>query len=114
MQRPKLFCARRMNIAKDQHVFESILTPSLISASAFESPWILERAKEHVPQRDIREVVGVMTELMVNPIRFRSLEDIADPRGRVDVPMIEEFTDRDQNCVISSGADASTKEWIDD
>src|SRR6476620_1266719 len=49
MQRPKLFCAGRMNIAKEQHVFESILTPSLITASAFECLRIFERAKEHVP-----------------------------------------------------------------
>jgi hypothetical protein len=114
MQRRQLFCAGRMNIAKKQHVFESILAPPLISASAFEFLWIFERTEEHVPQRNIREVVGVMTELVVNPMRFRSLEDIADPRGRVDVPMIEEFTDRDQNCEIASGAYASTKEWIDD
>jgi hypothetical protein len=31
MQSRELFCARRMNIAKDQHVFESILAPSLIN-----------------------------------------------------------------------------------
>jgi hypothetical protein len=45
----KLVCAGRMNIAKEQHVFESILAPSLITASAFECLRIFERAKEHVP-----------------------------------------------------------------
>jgi hypothetical protein len=49
MQRRKFFCAGRVNIAEEQHVFESILAPPLISATAFECLWISERAKEHVP-----------------------------------------------------------------
>ena len=49
MQRRKLFCAGCMNIAEEQHVFESILAPPLISALAFECLWISKRAKEHVP-----------------------------------------------------------------
>src|SRR5260370_33875106 len=37
MQSRDLFYARRMNIAKDQHVFESVLAPRYITASSFET-----------------------------------------------------------------------------
>jgi hypothetical protein len=49
MQSSQPFCAGRMNIAKEQHVLESILAPSLITALAFECLRIFERPKEHVP-----------------------------------------------------------------
>ena len=112
MQSRKLFGARRMNIAKEQHVFEPILAPSLIPTFAFECLGIFEGAKEHVPYWDIREVIGVMTKLMMNPMRFRPLENEANPRRRFDVPMIEEFSHCDQNGIIPSGAHAGAKQWI--
>ena len=111
MQRRKFLCAGRVNIAEKQHLFEPILAPPLVSASTFECLWILEGAKEHVPQRDVREVIGVMTKLMMNPMRFRSLEKEANPRRRFDIPMIEELSDRDQNGVITSGAHTGTEQW---
>jgi hypothetical protein len=111
MQRRKFFCAGRVNIAEEQHVFESILAPLFVSASTFESLWILEGAKEHVPQRDVREVVGVMTKLMMNPVRLRPLEKETNPRRRFDIPMIEKLSDRDQNGVITSGAHTGPKQW---
>ena len=49
VQRRELLCASRMNITKEQHVFESIFAPLLISALAVECLRIFERAKEHVP-----------------------------------------------------------------
>src|SRR5438477_3720305 len=82
MQSRELFCSGRMNIAKEQHVFESILAPSLITASAFECLRIFECAKKHVPEWDVREVVSVMTELMMNAMRFRPLENKAHPGRR--------------------------------
>jgi hypothetical protein len=112
MQSRNLFCAGRMNIAEEQHVFEPILAPSLIPTFAFECLGIFEGAKEHVPYWDIREVVGVMTKLMVNTMRFRSLENEAKPRRRFNVPMIEEFSDCDQNGIIPSGAHAGSKQWV--
>ncbi len=112
MQRRKLFCAGRVNIAEEQHVFESILAPSLITALAFECLRIFERAKEHVPYRDVGEVIGVMTELMMNPMRFRPLEKKANPGGRFDIPMVEELPDCNENGVITSGADAGAKQWV--
>lgn len=112
MQSRKVFCAGRVNIAKEQHVFEPVLAPPLVSASAFECLWILERAKKHVPQRDVREVVGVMTKLMMNSMRFRALENEANPRRRFDIPMIKELSDCDQDRVITSGARAGAKQWI--
>jgi hypothetical protein len=92
-----------MNIAKDQHVFEAIFAPSFISALAVECLRIFECAKEHVPNWDVREVVRVMTELMMNPMRFRALENKADPGGRFDIPMLEELPEGDENGVIATG-----------
>jgi hypothetical protein len=53
-----------------------------------------------------------MTELMMNPMRFRPLEKKADPRGRFDIPMVEELPDCDENGVITSGVDAGAKQWV--
>jgi hypothetical protein len=55
-----------------------------------------------------------MMELMMDPMRFGPLKNKADPRGRFDIPMIEEFSDCDQNGVITSGADAGAEQWIHD
>ena len=53
-----------------------------------------------------------MTELMMNPMRFRALENKANPGRRFDIPMIEELPDSDQKSVIPSGVDAGAKQWI--
>jgi hypothetical protein len=68
MQTRQLVGSRRVNIAEKKHVFESILAPPLVAASRFECFWILERAEQHVPDRDVRKVVGVMTKLVMNPM----------------------------------------------
>ena len=109
MQRRELFRAGCMNISKNKHVLETIFTPALVPAAAFKFPRIFERAKKHVPNRNVREVVCVMAELMMNPMRFWSLENKTEPRGSFDIPMIEEFPDRDKDCVIASGADAAAE-----
>jgi hypothetical protein len=101
-----------MNITKDQHVFKPILTPSLVAAAPPECVGIFERAKEYVPKGNVREVVGVMAELMMDPMRFGPLENEAEPRGSFDVPMIEKFADCNQNGVITSGANAGAKQRI--
>jgi hypothetical protein len=112
MQRRELFYAGRMNITKDQHVFEPILAPNLVPAAPSECLGIFERAKEYVPKRNVREVVSVMMELMMDSMRFGSLENEAEPRRSFDVPMIEKFADCNQNGVITSGANAGTKQRI--
>ena len=101
-----------MNISKNQHVFESILAPTLVAAPSFECLRIFEGAKEHVPERNVREVVCVMAKLMMDPVRFWPLENETNPRGRFDIPMIEELPDCDENGVITSSADAGAKQWI--
>lgn len=89
-----------------------ILTPLLVSASAFECLRILERAEEHVPQRNVREVVGVTTKLMVNPMRFRPLKNKTNPRRRFDIPMIEKLPDCNENGVVTSCVHTGAKQWI--
>ena len=112
MQRCELFDTGRMNIAKYQHVFEPILTPNLIAAASSECLGIFEGAKEYVPKRNVREVVGVMAELMMDAMRFGPLENEAESRGSFDVPMVEEFRDCDENGVIAGSTDAGAKQWI--
>lgn len=112
MQSRKFFGAGRVNVSKEQHVFEPTLAPPFVAASAFKCFWILERAKEHVPQRDVREVVSVMTKLMMNPMGFRPLENEADPRRCCDVPMIEKLPAGDQNGVVRSGTHGGAEQRI--
>ena len=66
MQRRELFRAGGVNIAKGEHVLESIFTPTLIPATTSKLLWVLEGAEDHIPDRNVGEVVGVMSELMVN------------------------------------------------
>src|ERR1700675_495701 len=112
MQRRQLLHAWHMNISKNQHVLESILAPTLVAAPSLECLRIFEGAKEHVPERNVREVVCVMTELMMDPMRFWPLENETNPRWRFDIPMIEKFSQRDEHSVISSCADAATEQRI--
>ena len=66
MQRLKLFGARCMDIPKNEHVFKTIFPPILVTAASLELLWILEGAKQHVPNGDVREVVGVVAKLMMD------------------------------------------------
>ena len=112
MQRRAILHLGRMNVAKNQHVFESFFAPALVAAAALECFRIFESAKEDVPQWNVREVVGMMTELMVDPMRLWPLENEPNPRRRFDVPMVEEFSYGDENRVITGSADADSKQWI--
>jgi hypothetical protein len=55
-----------MNVSKGDHVFESILAPIVETAAADETMWVDECPEEHVPNRQVGEVVGVMAELMMD------------------------------------------------
>jgi hypothetical protein len=79
MQTCELFYTGRMNITKDQHVFEPILTPNLIAAPYTKCLGIFECSKEYVPKWNVREVVGVMAELMMDAMRFWPLENETEP-----------------------------------
>ena len=98
-----------MNIPKSEHVLEPIFPPTLVAAVSSELFRILKCAEENVPQRDVRKVVGMMAELMMDAVRFWPLEDESKPRRRVDVPVIKEFTDRNKNCVVSRGSNAAAE-----
>jgi hypothetical protein len=98
-----------VHISKNQHVFKSILAPTLVTAPTFKFLRIFECPKEHVPKRNIREIICVMAELMMHAMRFGPLENKTEPSGSLDIPMIEEFADCDKDSVIASGADAAPK-----
>jgi len=101
-----------VNVAKKQHVSESILAPTLVAALPLEFVWIFKCAKEHVPKWNVRKIIGVVTELMMDAVRFGPLKKVTNPRRRSDVPMVEEFPHRDENGVIAGGADGSAKQRI--
>ena len=94
---------------KDEHVFKAVFPPVLVTAAALELRRIPERAEKNVPDREIRKVVRVMPELMVNAVRFGPLKKKSNPRGSINVPVIEEFADGNRNGVIAGGCDTASK-----
>jgi hypothetical protein len=114
MQRSELLGARRMEISKNQHVLKPIFSPGFVAAASLKDFRILECPEKHVPQRYVSEIVCVMSELMVYAVGFRSLKYEPEPRWSLDIPVIEEFPDRDQDSVIAGGANTPTKERIHD
>jgi hypothetical protein len=57
-----------VHISKKQHVLEPIFAPALVAAMTFEFCRILECSEKHVPNWDVREIVGVMAKLMMDPM----------------------------------------------
>jgi hypothetical protein len=84
-----------VDVAKGEHVLEAIFPPRFVTALAAKFCRVFEGAEEHVPNGQVGKVIGVMSKLMVNAMGFRSLEKVTEPSRRFDIPMIEEFADRD-------------------
>lgn len=114
MQRDGFLNGRRVDISERNHVVEAILTPILVAAPSAELRRILEGAKENVPDRQVAKVIGVMAELMMDAMRLRPLEEIAEPARRLDVPMIKEFAQGDEQRVIAGRFDAASEQRKDD
>ena len=110
MERLQLFGARRVDVSKDKHVFKPVFPPIFVTAAAFECLWVLEGAEENVPKRNVGKVIGVMTKLVMDPMGFGTLKDEAEPGRGVDVPVIEEFADGDEDCVIGSRLQAGPEQ----
>jgi hypothetical protein len=85
-----------MHVAKRDHVFETIFSPIIVATAPPKLCRVLEGAKDHVPDREISEVVGVMTELMMNAMGLRALEEVAEPSRCFDIPVIEKFAGCDE------------------
>jgi hypothetical protein len=98
-----------MDIPKSEHVRKPILSPLFVPAATFECLRIFERSKENVPKRDIREIVCVMSKLMMHAMRFRSLKDEAKPSGSFYIPMIEKFSHGNEDSVIAGGSHAAAE-----
>lgn len=90
-----------MKIAEREHVFEAIFAPFLMTASGAEFLRVGEGPEEHVPDGKIGEVIGMMSELMMDAVRFRALENVTKPARRADVPVVENFTQRDADGVVA-------------
>jgi hypothetical protein len=103
-----------VHVAEREHVVEAVFPPGFVTAVAAEPRRIPEGPKDHVPDWQVREVVGVMTELVMNTMRFRSLENVADPSRSLNIPVIEKFSDGDEQGVIAGGLNIAAEERIDD
>ncbi len=55
-----------MHVAKCEHVLEPVFAPALITAARSEQGGILKSPEKNVPNRQIREIVRVVTELVVH------------------------------------------------
>ncbi|MDB6147385.1 MAG: hypothetical protein JWO45_1049 [Spartobacteria bacterium] len=75
MEGPERFRVGRVNIAKCEHVFESIFAPVVVAAASLERPGVPEGSEEEIPHRNVGEIVGVMSVLMMNAMGFRTLKN---------------------------------------
>src|SRR2546426_9022272 len=101
MERRKLFCDGHVNISKSEHVLKAIFTPAFIAAGSPKDFRIFECTEENVPKRNIGKVISVVMELMMDSMRLRALENEPKPRRRSNIPVIEKFTDRDEDGVVT-------------
>ena len=112
MQRRTIrFAAVCMHIAKCEHVLETVLSPIIKAASADTADRILECSEEEIPDREVSEVVRVMFMLMMHPMRFGALNEIAQPAGRP-ISMVEIFGDCGESGIIAGRLNAAPKQGI--
>lgn len=109
MKRGDVFDALLVNISERQDVFETIFSPVIEPACRVEPSWILERFEQHVPNREIGEVIRVMFVLMMNAVGFRPLNNQAKPMRRVDVPVVEIFRYCGQQGVVGPGLNGTAE-----
>jgi len=114
MERRTIRHSRRVHIAKREHVVKAIFPPIFVAAAPAKLCRVLEGAEEHVPDRQVGEVVCVMAKLMVHAVRLRPLEKVTQPLRGFDVPVVKEFAHRDQQRVIRSGNNITAKERVND
>ena len=76
MERLKPFGVGSVNVPKREHVFEPIFPPALVTATSFEFFRIFECPEKNVPERNVGEVISMMTKLVVNPVRLRALKNV--------------------------------------
>ena len=103
-----------MHLAESEQILESILAPIVEAAFARRLVRIVQRAEEPIPNRQVGEILRVMSILMVDPMRFGSLHKMANPARRPDVPMVEVFGDRAQECVVGGCVNVAPEERVND
>jgi len=101
-----------VHVAERQHVLKSVFPPVVESAAAAKLGRVLKRPEQNVPDRQIREIIRVVTELMMHTMRFRTLKHESKPARSLDVPMIEELTNRYKDRVIPSSFDVAADQRI--
>ena len=103
-----------MDVPEDEHVIKSIFTPRFVAASSFEASRVFESAEQNVPDRNVREIISVVTKLMMHPMGLRPLKNKSEPGGRMNIPVVEELTDCDQDRIVASRAHAGPEKWEHD
>jgi hypothetical protein len=109
MERCALLSAARVNVSKSEHVLEAIFAPRLVTTSGFENVGILECAKKKVPKGKVGKIACMVAKLMMDPMRFWALKDESKPWRRPNIPVIEKFTDGDEDRVVTCRAKAAAK-----
>ena len=102
-----------MNILERKHLPELLLALGIKSAGDFLLR-ILERAEHPIENREIRVVIRVALILMMNAVRFRTLDEPAQPVRRANVPMIDVFRHTGEQRVIGGGRDTAPEQGIND
>ena len=74
-----------------EHNFRS--APGTESAGRGLRAGVLEGSEQHVPEREIGVVVAMPATQMMDAMAFGPLDQISQPMGRPDVPMVEELGD---------------------
>src|SRR5689334_3633432 len=87
---------RRVDVGEREHGGQAPVGARVEAAFAEELPRVAERAEQHVPQRQVGEIVVMDAEPMMHAMRLGPLDDVAEPLRRAYVPVLEITVERDQ------------------
>jgi len=79
-----------IDICEREHGAKLLITAALEAALTPELLRVAEAAEDDVPQRQVGKVVAVQAEAVMHAMRFRPLDQIAQPLWRADIPVLEE------------------------
>ena len=100
------------DVAESEHLGKSILLFRVESAFRDISLGIVKRAEDHVPNWEVRVILSMMAESMVETVGLGTLDEKSEPAVRAHIPMIEIFSDGDEQGVISGGLDGAAEKCV--
>ena len=103
-----------MYVVESDHWHQPLFSGGVEATRADEILGIFVRPKQHVPPGDVAVVIFVAIVLVMNPMHFGSLKEIANPARRFYVCVIEEFTPGATERKNRSSLKVQTKKRIND